>query len=100
MTARTQLQRPQKQQKYPIYTVRWLAVHTLGVPLVWFIGAIASMQFINRSDIYEAVAPQVIAGLDLRLVLVLAPILFSILWNVIFFGGPTLQEIQEVLQRD
>lgn len=98
MTARTQLQRPQK--KYPIYTVRWLAVHTLGVPLVWFLGAIASMQFINRNDIYAAVAPQMIAGLDLRLALVLAPILFSIVWNVVFFGGPTLQELQEVLQRD
>ncbi len=98
MTARTQLQRPQR--KYPIYTVRWLAIHTLGVPLVWFLGAIASMQFIDRSDIYEAVAPQIIAGLDVRLALVLVPILFSIAWNIVFFGGPTLQEIQEVLQRE
>lgn len=99
MTARTQLKRP-PERKYPIYTVRWLAVHTLGVPLVWFLGAIASMQFINRMNAYEAVAPTVIAGLDLRLILVLAPILFSVVWNVIFFGGPTLQELQEVLQRD
>ncbi|NJN37723.1 MAG: cytochrome b559 subunit beta [Acaryochloridaceae cyanobacterium CSU_3_4] len=97
MTSRTQL-RPSA-RKYPIYTVRWLAIHTLGIPLVWFLGAISSMQFINRSDLYEVVAPQVIAGVDLRLALVFAPILFSIAWNVIFFGRPNLQEIQEVLQR-
>ncbi|NJM57282.1 MAG: cytochrome b559 subunit beta [Synechococcales cyanobacterium RU_4_20] len=33
---------------YPIFTVRWLAVHTLGVPSVFFLGAIAAMQFIQR----------------------------------------------------
>jgi photosystem II cytochrome b559 subunit beta len=33
---------------YPIFTVRWIAVHTLAVPTVFFIGAIASMQFIQR----------------------------------------------------
>lgn len=33
---------------YPIFTVRWLAVHTLAVPAIFFIGAIASMQFIQR----------------------------------------------------
>ena len=33
---------------YPIFTVRWVAVHTLGVPTVFFIGAIAAMQFIQR----------------------------------------------------
>jgi photosystem II cytochrome b559 subunit beta len=33
---------------YPIFTVRWLAVHTLVVPTVFFLGAIASMQFIQR----------------------------------------------------
>lgn len=33
---------------YPIFTVRWLAVHTLGVPTVFFLGAIAAMQFIQR----------------------------------------------------
>lgn len=97
MTSRTRLQ--PREQKYPIYTVRWLAVHTLGVPLVWFLGAIASMQFINRNVIYEVVAPQVLAGLDLRVALVLAPILFSIAWNAALFGGPTLQEIQEAWQR-
>ncbi len=97
MTSRTQLRPPEK--TYPIYTVRWLAVHTLGVPLVWFLGAIASMQFINRSTVYEVVAPQVIAGIDLRLAFVLAPILFSIVWNAALFGGPTLKEIQDVLER-
>ena len=33
---------------YPIFTVRWLAIHTLAVPTVFFLGAIASMQFIQR----------------------------------------------------
>lgn len=33
---------------YPIFTVRWLAVHTLAVPSVFFIGAITAMQFIQR----------------------------------------------------
>ncbi len=33
---------------YPIFTVRWLAVHTLGVPTIFFLGAISAMQFIQR----------------------------------------------------
>ncbi|HBQ97430.1 MULTISPECIES: cytochrome b559 subunit beta [Roseofilum] len=33
---------------YPIFTVRWLAVHTLAVPSVFFLGAITAMQFIQR----------------------------------------------------
>ncbi|HEY9897479.1 MAG TPA: cytochrome b559 subunit beta [Candidatus Sericytochromatia bacterium] len=33
---------------YPIFTVRWLAVHTLAVPAVFFLGAIAAMQFTQR----------------------------------------------------
>ncbi|ABB57206.1 cytochrome b559 subunit beta [Synechococcus elongatus] len=33
---------------YPIFTVRWLSVHALGVPSVFFLGAIAAMQFIQR----------------------------------------------------
>ncbi|HEY9862556.1 MAG TPA: cytochrome b559 subunit beta [Candidatus Obscuribacterales bacterium] len=33
---------------YPIFSVRWLAVHTLAVPSVFFLGAIAAMQFIQR----------------------------------------------------
>lgn len=33
---------------YPVFTVRWLAIHTLGIPTVFFFGAIAAMQFIRR----------------------------------------------------
>ena len=33
---------------YPIFTVRFFAVHALGVPTVFFLGAIAAMQFIRR----------------------------------------------------
>jgi|TARA_B100000131_G_scaffold292547_1_gene307140 photosystem II cytochrome b559 subunit beta len=33
---------------YPIFTVRWLAVHALAIPTVFFLGAIAAMQFIRR----------------------------------------------------
>ncbi len=39
---------PNERVTYPIFTVRWLAVHTLGVPTVFFLGAIAAMQFIQR----------------------------------------------------
>ncbi|BAU13593.1 MULTISPECIES: cytochrome b559 subunit beta [unclassified Leptolyngbya] len=39
---------PNEPISYPIFTVRWLAVHTLAVPAIFFIGAIASMQFIQR----------------------------------------------------
>ena len=35
-------------RNYPIFTVRWLAVHSLGVPPVFFLGALAAMQFIRR----------------------------------------------------
>ena len=35
-------------RNYPISTVRWLALHTLGNPTVFFIGALAAMQFIRR----------------------------------------------------
>ena len=35
-------------RNYPILTVRWLALHTLGVPTVFFLGALAAMQFIRR----------------------------------------------------
>ncbi|WP_320675190.1 cytochrome b559 subunit beta [Prochlorococcus sp. MIT 1341] len=35
-------------RSYPIFTVRWLAVHALAIPTVFFIGAIAAMQFIRR----------------------------------------------------
>jgi photosystem II cytochrome b559 subunit beta len=33
---------------YPIFTFRWLAVHALAVPTVFFIGSISAMQFIQR----------------------------------------------------
>merc|ERR1719189_1308446 len=33
---------------YPIFTFRWLAVHAITVPTVFFLGAISSMQFIQR----------------------------------------------------
>ena len=41
-------QNPNEPVVYPIFTVRWLAVHTLGVPSVFFLCAIAAMQFIQR----------------------------------------------------
>nr|YP_009254422.1 photosystem II protein VI [Verdigellas peltata]CZF96675.1 photosystem II protein VI [Verdigellas peltata] len=33
---------------YPIFTVRWLAVHALAIPTVFFLGALSAMQFIQR----------------------------------------------------
>jgi len=33
---------------YPIFTVRWLAVHALAVPTVFFLGSISAIQFIQR----------------------------------------------------
>lgn len=33
---------------YPIFTVRWLAIHAIAVPTVFFLGAITAMQFIQR----------------------------------------------------
>ncbi|PSB22102.1 cytochrome b559 subunit beta [Phormidesmis priestleyi ULC007] len=39
---------PNQPVVYPIFTVRWIAVHTLAIPSVFFLGAIASMQFIQR----------------------------------------------------
>jgi photosystem II cytochrome b559 subunit beta len=35
-------------RSYPIVTVRWLSVHALGIPTVFFLGALAAMQFIRR----------------------------------------------------
>jgi len=32
-------------RNYPIFTVRWLSVHALGIPTVFFLGALAAMQF-------------------------------------------------------
>ena len=40
---------PNEQIEYPIFTIRWVAVHTLAVPSVFFPrDAIAAMQFIQR----------------------------------------------------
>jgi photosystem II cytochrome b559 subunit beta len=33
---------------YPIFTFRWLAIHGIAVPTVFFLGAITAMQFIQR----------------------------------------------------
>ena len=33
---------------YPIFTVRWLAIHGIAVPTIFFLGAITAMQFIQR----------------------------------------------------
>ena len=40
---------------YPIFTFRWLAVHALAVPTIFFIGSITAMQFIVRLIIYYIV---------------------------------------------
>lgn len=37
-----------KSFNYPIFTFRWLAVHALAIPTVFFIGSISAMQFIQR----------------------------------------------------
>ena len=39
-----------KTYTYPIFTVRWLSVHALGVPTIFFLGAITAMQFIQRQS--------------------------------------------------
>ncbi|MBF2002161.1 MAG: cytochrome b559 subunit beta [Synechococcales cyanobacterium M58_A2018_015] len=85
------------QPEYPIYTIRWLAIHALGVPTVWFLGAIAAMQFISR----EAQLPVRlnVLGLDPRVSLVLLPLAISVVWNVINFGKPTLQELRKLFSR-
>ncbi len=41
-------QNPNQPVQYPVFTVRWLSVHALGVPAVFFMGAITAMQFISR----------------------------------------------------
>jgi len=33
---------------YPIFTFRWLAVHALAVPTIFFIGSITAIQFVQR----------------------------------------------------
>jgi photosystem II cytochrome b559 subunit beta len=37
-----------EEKAYPIFTVRWLSIHALAVPTVFFLGAITAMQFIQR----------------------------------------------------
>ena len=37
---------------YPVFTVRTLAVNALGIPTVFFLGALAAMQFIRRATLY------------------------------------------------
>jgi len=32
---------------YPIFTVRWLAVHALAIPSVFYLGSIAAMQLVE-----------------------------------------------------
>ncbi|MEM1307898.1 MAG: cytochrome b559 subunit beta [Cyanobacteria bacterium P01_C01_bin.70] len=44
----TNYNRSTEATSYPIFTIRWLAVHTLAIPTVFFLGAIAAMQFIQR----------------------------------------------------
>jgi photosystem II cytochrome b559 subunit beta len=97
MTTNIPTQPTQPRVEYPIYTVRWLAIHALGVPAVWFIGAIASMQFLTRE---EQVSVQIeFLGIDPRLTVVLLPLAISIVWNVVNFGKPTLQEVQRFFSR-
>ncbi|WP_287276973.1 MULTISPECIES: photosystem II protein Y [unclassified Okeania] len=55
------------------------------------------MQFITRDD-WLPIQIEVF-GLDSRLSLVLLPIIISIIWNVINFGKPTLQELQSFFTR-
>jgi photosystem II cytochrome b559 subunit alpha len=38
-----------KTYTYPIFTFRWLAVHALAVPTIFFIGSITAIQFLQRS---------------------------------------------------
>lgn len=83
---------PNRPVDYPIYTVRWLSVHALGVPTVWFLGVIASMQFIRREP--QLPVQIEVFGIDSRLSLVLLPLLISVAWNVLNFWKPTLNEIQ------
>ena len=33
---------------YPIFTIRWVAIHALAIPAVFFIGSITAMQFLQR----------------------------------------------------
>ena len=48
MYKKLQIMSANKTFTYPIFTVRWLSVHALAVPTVFFLGAITAMQFIQR----------------------------------------------------
>ena len=97
MTTNVPTQPVQPKVEYPIYTVRWLAIHTLGVPTVWFLGAIASMQFIGRN---VSLPVQVeFFGIDSRVSLVLLPIVIYIVWNAINFVKQSIEEVQKVFRR-
>ena len=39
-------------REYPVITIRTLAILALGIPTVFFLGALSAMQFIRRPDIY------------------------------------------------
>ena len=39
---------PTTTRNYPIFTMRWLSLHALGIPTVFFLGALAAMQFVRR----------------------------------------------------
>ncbi len=93
MTANVSNQSNQPQIQYPIYTIRWLAIHALGVPTVWFLGAISAMQFIVRDP--DKPITFGIFGFDSPVLIVLLPLIFSVIWNAINFGKPTIQEIQK-----
>ncbi len=95
MTSNLQRSPAETRANYPIYTVRWLAIHSLGVPTVWFLGALASMQFIGRSD-WTPLQFQLNGG-DARVLLVLAPLAFSVAWNLINFGKSTFAEVKRIV---
>ena len=40
------------EETYPVSTIRTLAVNALGIPTVFFLGALAAMQFIRRPELY------------------------------------------------
>lgn len=96
MTANIPNRDPNQPIEYPIYTIRWLSIHALGVPTVWFLGAIGAMQFIRREP--QLPIQLEVFGIDSRLSLVLLPLVISLIWNVINFGKPTLNEIQGFLR--
>ena len=45
-----------KTYTYPIFTFRWLAVHALAVPTIFFIGSISAIQFVQRLHLYLSIS--------------------------------------------